>query len=336
MNNLGEDSVQIDNESKTMIQVGCGSNKKNAETLELQTSVSKSNSKESSAIETIEKNGDTELENSLSMKETKFLELYSYHRGSVGEELRDESTGELLCDVEDQDTNYCWDPSLKVLVQIKFPLSDPNDEKSEHKEGTTKKENIVEYNETIEWDLQDRNGSCPVLFASKMAEEYGLSYGQTLDLSGSIQKQIDDFLKKNKYKPPITMLDPFGLKRPNSVKRTASTPRNNNRSSQSGSSKVRLPSSTKPRSSWNKGRSHVYQSRKEDRDEVLSRSKNEFCIKYDELGKKKNKDEPRFPMFVTNRFCHICHAKKPEGLAFRCEINQHVYCNFHCEVSSCK
>mmetsp|Transcript_26003 Transcript_26003/g.54463 ORF Transcript_26003/g.54463 Transcript_26003/m.54463 type:complete len:1204 (-) Transcript_26003:93-3704(-) len=56
------------------------------------------------------------------------VDIYTYHRGRVGEELRDEKTGELLCDMEPVDTNHYWRPGKTIAkVTVKFPVADPDD-----------------------------------------------------------------------------------------------------------------------------------------------------------------------------------------------------------------
>ena len=56
-------------------------------------------------------------------KET--LDFYTYHRGRVGEEPRNEKTGELLYDVDVLDTNHYWDPNLNISIRVRVPLTDP-------------------------------------------------------------------------------------------------------------------------------------------------------------------------------------------------------------------
>ena len=70
------------------------------------------------------------------------------------------------------------------------------------------------FHQVMEWDLQNIHTPEPMEFAAQMAEEYGLNYGQTLDLAQSIQDQIDAFLQKSVYKPALTITDPFGTPRP--------------------------------------------------------------------------------------------------------------------------
>jgi len=58
------------------------------------------------------------------------LDIYTYHRGRVGQEPRNVKTGELLCDTDPVDTNHGWSPNktLVAKVTIQFPIGDPNEE----------------------------------------------------------------------------------------------------------------------------------------------------------------------------------------------------------------
>ena len=62
-------------------------------------------------------------------KDSTTLDIYTYHRGRVGQEPRHSKTGELLCDTDPIDTNHCWvPPKTTVKITIKFPLEDPYEE----------------------------------------------------------------------------------------------------------------------------------------------------------------------------------------------------------------
>ena len=65
--------------------------------------------------------------------------------------------------------------------------------------------------QTIQWDLSDiKYSRTPLIYASDIAVEYGLSLNQTLDLARSIQEQIDDHVRNNiKYNIPISTLDSY-------------------------------------------------------------------------------------------------------------------------------
>jgi hypothetical protein len=62
-------------------------------------------------------------------EETGLIDIYTYHQGRVGDEVRDPKTGELLCDSDPVDTNYKWvPPKMIVKVTVSFPLGDPDEE----------------------------------------------------------------------------------------------------------------------------------------------------------------------------------------------------------------
>ena len=62
-------------------------------------------------------------------EETGLIDIYTYHKGRVGDEVRDPKTGELLCDSDPVDTNHKWiPPKMLVKVTVSFPLGDPDEE----------------------------------------------------------------------------------------------------------------------------------------------------------------------------------------------------------------
>ena len=158
------------------------------------------------------------------------LDMYTYHRGREGMEPRDDETGELLCDVEPTDTNHGWEPpSMKMSINISFPLLDYTEEADNEETRSNEGSNVpttrrqtqeqqqdsgLQYAETIEWDLADPNTMTPMGFAAKVSEEFGLDAGQTFDLAQSIQKQINYFVQNRvSYKTPLTLLDANGIER---------------------------------------------------------------------------------------------------------------------------
>ncbi len=123
----------------------------------------------------------------------KILDTYMYHRGRLGAELRDESSGALLCDVEPTDTNHnLTEPKLKANVVVEFPL------------GGSGKDAV--YKETITWDLGDDSTSTPLQFAAEVAQNFGLSFKEMHQLSESIQSQLRAFVQDNcSFSPPISL-----------------------------------------------------------------------------------------------------------------------------------
>ena len=136
------------------------------------------------------------------------LDIYTYHRGREGMELRDKETGELLCDVKATDTNHNVDaPKLVAAVVVKFPLEDDS-AASEVKTGARY------YRETVAWDLADPGTSTPAAFAADVAESFGLSFDQYLDLTESIQTQLATFVQENcGHATPIALRDALGQTR---------------------------------------------------------------------------------------------------------------------------
>jgi len=167
---------------------------------------------------------------------TGVLDMYTYHRGREGVELRDERTGELLCDVEPTDTNHNVDePRVVAQVTVKFPLeNEPADDDQTDDVATAADDfapgdntdgippedrkkaaplGIRYYKETVAWDLTDPEVATPVEFAADVAENFGLSYAQTMDLAESIQDQLRSFVQDNcTFATPLILKDSSGNK----------------------------------------------------------------------------------------------------------------------------
>lgn len=139
------------------------------------------------------------------------LDMYTYHRGREGIELRDEDTGELLCDVPHAtDTNRGLDePKLTTTIEIKFPLEDDH-----HEDSGTNKQPLRFYKERIPWDFTDPEMPTPAALAADVAENFGLSFKQMLDLADSIQTQLRSFVQQNcSYSAALTAKDSSGNSR---------------------------------------------------------------------------------------------------------------------------
>ena len=137
------------------------------------------------------------------------LDMYAYHFGREGMEARDFKTGELLVTQQVTDTNHDLDaPKSRFTILIEFPLEDDDDNRdnvckdcddngckiSDLDDDNSKTKNeavnsIIKspekaiYRENISWDLLDKNTPTPIIFASSIGREYGLTFGQTMDLS---------------------------------------------------------------------------------------------------------------------------------------------------------
>lgn len=143
-------------------------------------------------------------------------------------EFRDQETGDLLCDVEPTDTNFARDgpSSLVCRVAVEFPLEDepstavagnPTADDAAGPGIVVPESEMVGvrfFRDTIEWDLSDAQTPTPQIFAADVAECYGLSYSQTLDLAESIQRQLYTFIRDHcAYAPPWTLSIAPGLDR---------------------------------------------------------------------------------------------------------------------------
>ena len=75
--------------------------------------------------------------------------------------------------------------------------------------------NIPHFHDSVEWDLSSPDTPTAMSYAISIANDFGLSFGQTLDLATSIQNQIDAFIRdENLIRPlPIAAKDPHGVQR---------------------------------------------------------------------------------------------------------------------------
>ena len=168
------------------------------------------------------------------------IDIYAYHRGREGRELRDEATGDLLYgDVEASDTNHhSGDKEPKTMttaVIIKFPLEESEAEPEPERElqsespsqsqrcgpsvcsnnssssinsSNNSKKRIRYYRERVQWNLADPETPNPAVFAAGIAQEFGLSYTQMLDLVESIQRQLTAFVQEQCTYAPAHVLRP--------------------------------------------------------------------------------------------------------------------------------
>jgi Bromodomain/Homeobox KN domain/PHD-finger len=135
------------------------------------------------------------------------LDMYTYHRGREGVELRDSDTGDLLCDAEATDTSHgATDaPNLVAQITVEFPLDGATP--AGHTEAR-------KFRQVVHWDLGDPATAPPVVFASELAEQFGLSYKQTLELSESIEGQLNAFMRNHcGHSQPLVLKDAAGSNR---------------------------------------------------------------------------------------------------------------------------
>jgi hypothetical protein len=71
---------------------------------------------------------------------------------------------------------------------------------------SSKKKHSAMYREIMTWDLLDPNTPTPLAFAASIGKEYGLSFGQTMDLAARIDKQIERHVAEtSNYREPIAV-----------------------------------------------------------------------------------------------------------------------------------
>jgi hypothetical protein len=301
------------------------------------------------------------------------LDMFAYHRGREGMEPRDIETGELLCTQIATDTNHAVDaPKLVVTIAVQFPLEDETDTKDvrNNSEATQIKSNDqggnhnchidqAIYNESIQWDLGDASTPSPLMFATNIADEYGLSFGQMMDLATSMQEQIDAHLKQNFfYSASIALRDPLGDDR-----RFAGPTRHTHRYDQvvrvkEGGTPIvkkrpqrlpeKLPRQKSNVSSTTTSAGSIRGRRRDERqyetiyldgeDEI----EEEFCEEVQKRGKeasirdiaaKCTNGTVGLLQKKTDFHCHICHKRANVTYNFACQFVSHAYCTMHCKVS---
>jgi hypothetical protein len=299
------------------------------------------------------------------------LDMFAYHRGREGMEPRDIETGELLCTQIATDTNHAVDaPKLVVTIAVEFPLEDETDTKDgRNSEATQIKSNDqgdnhnchidqAMYNESITWDLGDASTPSPLMFATNIADEYGLSFGQMIDLATSMQEQIDAHLKQNFfYSASIALRDPHGDDR-----RFVGPTRHTHRYDQvvrvkEGGTPIgkkrpqRLPEKLPRQKSNVSSTGSVGSSRHRRRDERQYETiyldeeeeiQEEFCKEVQKRGKEASKRSIAAKCTngtvgllqkKTDFHCHICHKRANVTYNFACQFVSHAYCTMHCKVS---
>ena len=288
------------------------------------------------------------------------LDLYSYHRGREGMEPRDPDSGDLLCDVKQTDTTHGWEAQrTTATITIEFPL-----EEVDIAEPQTGRDSvaIARYRESIQWDLSDVSCPAPMIYATNIAEEFGLTTGQTLDLATSIQKQLDSHIAQHcAFYDPISAKDPIGNDRhmsytPRLTHRYGSilnselegmqlskteVAERQQRMSRHGSSKgfTMTNSNSRRKNTARPPPVHktvVYQVDDDEEEieekyvtEILKRARAAsaiYCLE-------KSVGGVVAPLEKKSDFhCHICHKRCNSCFLFPCGNSSHSYCFNHCKV----
>lgn len=302
-----------------------------------------------------------EIEASVEACRDGVLDMYSYHRGREGMEPRDPDSGELLAPSIPTDTNHNFDTQkLAATVIVEFPLEDDD-------LGTTntpEDSNVAMFRESLQWDLDDPTTPSPATFANGIAEEYGLSFGQMMDLASSIQSQIDAHLRQSCiYCAPIPIHDPNGNERRfNAVIRQAQSydyllrgdgggvliSRKRTQKHQQQSPPKPLAQSalavaaTDSTSKTSRGRSGPEKVHTRQVIEIDEEVEDVYCEEIQKRVMTASKqsisatpvDGKSGLLKQKKDFqCHICHKKCDLTYLFACGIVNHVYCVAHCKVS---
>jgi hypothetical protein len=282
------------------------------------------------------------------------LDMHSYHRGREGMEPRDPETGELRFPPEPTDTNYDYDaPRMGATVVIEFPLEDETDSKSEENESMDK----AMYQETLNWDLADPSTPSPLTFATDIASEYGLSFGQMMDLALSIQQQLDSHIQQNcAYSAPLALKDPAGNERTfvgptiqmhrfGQVLQVAEGGTRQTRKEGSGRQQ-RIPSrqpgaptgsSTARRKSIERVPEELTaepgkETEKQYLDEVKKRA---LSASVRDIAQKCKNGIIGVLQKKYDFHCHVCHKRCKVAYSFACGFVSHSYCEMHCKVRKC-
>ncbi|KAK1748498.1 hypothetical protein QTG54_000437 [Skeletonema marinoi] len=130
-------------------------------------------------------------------EETGLIDIYTYHKGRVGDEVRDPKTGELLCDSDPVDTNHKWiPPKMLVKVTVSFPLGDPDEEEYQDSDLSDEEEdaqNNINKGEFQGGDLSMRS-TPPSRFSRSSTDGNSLS-GSPDKIDKSADKELPRFVQ---------------------------------------------------------------------------------------------------------------------------------------------
>jgi hypothetical protein len=311
-----------------------------------------------------------QLEAAVHPVEEGVLDMYAYHRGREGMEPRDDESGELLCTQLATDTNHNFDaPKLQLSIMVEFPLEDEEDikdAKSPSQDETKTKDNhsdIAMYKELMQWDLTNPSTPSPLIFATNIANDFGLSFGQMMDLALSIQGQIDAYLQQHfHYSVPLASKDPHGNER-----RLGGPVRHAHRFDQvlrikdggipilkkdkrgirpHGGVLSRQKSSISPTSTGTSSNPRRQREKVEYETIYLDDEEEEIEEIYCQVIRERSKEASTKDIIEKslNRVvgllerkkdshCHICHKRAAVAYTFACGNIAHSYCKMHCKVS---
>lgn len=267
------------------------------------------------------------------------VDMYTYHRGREGCESRDMETGELLCDVGPTDTSFGWDQKrLSTSVTISFPIGDDD-------------EDFHFFKEVVDWDLTDPRTPTAMAFAVNVAHEYGLNFGQTMDVASDIQSQLDEYITNLPiYATPLTVKDPNDKER-GKAQSSAARPRQlygvpisivagglplPGKQKQKVLPAIRAQTLVNPfkvpssRPLILDDDEFSFRSIPELRTEVKRRAQLASKVEIEARSKANGDHECGILEEKANAICHICHTRKPSNALFACGNPVHAYCEAHC------
>ena len=267
------------------------------------------------------------------------VDMYTYHRGREGSEPRDMETGELLCDVGPTDTSYGWDQKrLSTHVTISFPLGEGD-------------EDFHYFKEVVEWDLTNPRTPTAMAFAVNVAHEYGLNFGQTMDVASDIQSQLHEFISNLPiYATPLTVKDPNDKER-GRVQSSSARHRQLYGVPVSivagglplpGKQKNKVTHATRTQTLVNHPKvpsiknlsidddEFSFRSIPELRTEVKRRAQLASKVEIEARSRANGDHEVGILEEKANAICHICHTRKPSNALFACGNPVHAYCEAHC------
>lgn len=291
----------------------------------------------------------------------KTLDIYAYHRGREGFELRDELTGDLLCDTDPVDTSHAAaddHKSMIVAVMIQVPIEHETTDSNDTTGAEAQKE-IRYFRDSIQWDLADPETPNPMLFAAEIAQDFGLSYPQTWDLAESIQTQLQAFVHENfayvapmlitreqqqdKATPMVPLLygevtgflQQGGTCYPVTQKPKAPPPQQLQRAGPVISGRT-----TASASAGNKGTSGKLPASKRRDCEDTRKAEEVFyhqvrvrlhkaSVRDIETASRDSQGQSSAIRLYENHSCHLCHQKQPLSGVFPCGISNHSYCVNH-------
>jgi Bromodomain len=223
---------------------------------------------------------------------------------------------------------------MTANITIRFPLEENGDSPSEPDYCEPRY-----YCETVQWNLSLDGAPTPMMFATEVAREFGLSYAQTWDLADSIQSQLQNFVH-----------DHFARAAPMVKKRDQLTPviphlygEATGFSQRGGTSHPFTPMPKEPpctkqhHSSTNPLQPAVATSKAGAKRRDSAESQRVENVYYNQVNERLRMLFIRdvqgklgaLNAFRENHLCHLCGDRKAMCGAFACGLTGHAFCMLH-------